>query len=183
MTLTDTVSQAPAGHWVTPNYATGQLGISERTLFRRLASGKLRRRTLDDGRIEVWLPLTVDHPTTDTVSVEASVNGSHVSDSDRHVSWIENGHTGSTPSDGDNQVDSRLSDTDRQSQALVLFEQFNTAVALQVRGALAPVERERDRLLQVSIDQAERIGRLEAELAAATTRRSWWGRLFGQAAS
>lgn len=177
MTLTDTVSQAPSGRWVSPNQAAAQLGISERTLFRRLASGKLRRRTLDDGRIEVCLPLTGDRRTTDTVADTVSVNGSHVSDSDGHTSWVEYGHVGhvgSTPSDSDSQADSRMSDTDRQSQALVLFEQFNTAVALQVREALAPVERERDRLLQVSLDQAERIGRLESELAAATRRRSWW---------
>ena len=43
-------------------------------------------------------------------------------------------------------------------------------MAVQVQQALAPLERERDRLLQVTIEQAERLGRLEAQLAQAQER-------------
>src|SRR3954454_8631179 len=81
MTLTDTVSHLPSGEWVSTNQALVQLGISERTLFRRLAAGKYRRRTLDDGRIQIWLP-SLDRQMTATLTVEASVDDRHVSDID-----------------------------------------------------------------------------------------------------
>jgi hypothetical protein len=51
----DVDGQQP-GEWLDMRAAQHRLGVSERTLHRRIATGKLRRRTRLDGRLEVWLP-------------------------------------------------------------------------------------------------------------------------------
>jgi hypothetical protein len=55
------------------------------------------------------------------------------------------------------------------SQVPALITQAE-ALARLVQEAISPIERERDRLLQVTIDQAERLVRLEAELEQAQER-------------
>ena len=52
--------QAEPGAWQTLREAQRRLGLSESTLRRRIASGKLPRRLRPDGRLEVFLPLTAD---------------------------------------------------------------------------------------------------------------------------
>jgi hypothetical protein len=44
------------GAWLTSHAAQQQLGISERTLFRRIARGQLERRHRANGQVEVWVP-------------------------------------------------------------------------------------------------------------------------------
>src|SRR5919199_4644578 len=93
--------QTLVGEWLSPPEAEQRLRISERTLYRRIASGRLRKRTLDDGRIEIW------------VSVPAT-------DSDSQTPGVENGHSTSTPD--------YLTDSDRQQtseRALALMDRFN----------------------------------------------------------
>src|SRR6266851_7485866 len=48
-------SQPLVGEWLSPPEAKQRLGISERTLYRRISGSRLRKRTLEDGRIEVWV--------------------------------------------------------------------------------------------------------------------------------
>lgn len=69
---TSDVDNQPAGVWLDLRAAQHRLGVSERTLHRRIATGKLRRRTRLDGRLEVWLPAapgpTLSDEMTDSVS-------------------------------------------------------------------------------------------------------------------
>jgi hypothetical protein len=65
MTMSDPFSDAmsdteptQAGEWLDLRAAAMRLGVSDRTLFRRISAGKLVKRERADGRIEVWLPLT-----------------------------------------------------------------------------------------------------------------------------
>ena len=80
-------------------------------LFRRLAAGKLRRRTLEDGRVQVWLPLTADRQATVIPSETLSVGDRHVAEGYRQSSWSENETAPNGPSVDDRQV----SDSDSQS--------------------------------------------------------------------
>src|SRR4051794_29854909 len=59
------------GEWLTIQDAARHLSVSERTVYRRADRGQLRRRTLSDGRVEVFVPLT-----------DASTPDSHTSDND-----------------------------------------------------------------------------------------------------
>lgn len=52
--------QAEPGAWQTLREAQRRLGLSERTLRRRIARGELPRRRRSDGRLEVFLPLTAE---------------------------------------------------------------------------------------------------------------------------
>jgi hypothetical protein len=55
--------------WLPPRDAQQQLGISERTLFRRIARGQLQRRHRADGQVEVCVPITrPSTPDAETVS-------------------------------------------------------------------------------------------------------------------
>jgi chromosome segregation ATPase len=69
MTATETVSdsdrQAEAGEWLDTRAAMLRLGISERTLHRRLGRGELRKRGRPGGRIEVWAPLPAGRSATE----------------------------------------------------------------------------------------------------------------------
>src|SRR5918911_5012329 len=68
------------GEWLSPREAQVRLGISERTLYRRIGRGQLRKHDLDDGRIEVWVTVS----STDT---------------DGHDFGRENGHRADTAPD------------------------------------------------------------------------------------
>lgn len=128
----DSDSQTLVGEWLGPPEAEQRLGISERTLYRRIASGRLKKRTLEDGRIEVW----VSGPLTDT---------------DRHEHPDENGHwpvTGDQPPDSDRQVTSE--------RALALMDRFNAALARQVE----PLVRELADTRRQLVALAEQTGRL-----------------------
>ena len=214
MTLTDSVTvngsqPSPAGHWLSTHEALGQLGISERTLFRRLAAGKLRRRTLEDGRVQVWLPLplTSDRQTTVRLSETLSVGDRHVAEGDRQSSWSENGTAPNGPSVGDRQV----SDSDSQAdpeRALALLDRFNVALARQLEPLIAEVRASRERNEELARENgqlAERVQELERRAALTESehqeldalraehelrlqtwdqprdrrQRSWWQRLFG----
>lgn len=48
----------PSGQWLPRLVAKQRLGISERTLDRRLQAGQLQRRTSASGQIEVFIPAT-----------------------------------------------------------------------------------------------------------------------------
>ena len=56
------------GEWLTIQDAARQLSVSERTVYRRADRGQLQRRTLTDGRVEVFVPLTVPTEVSDAVS-------------------------------------------------------------------------------------------------------------------
>ena len=171
MTLTDTVtvngSQPPAGRWLSTHAALGQLGISERTLFRRLAAGKLRRRTLEDGRVQVWLPLTADRQATVIPSETLSVGDRHVAEGYRQSSWSENETAPNGPSVDDRQV----SDSDSQSdpeRALALLDRFNVALARQLEPLIAEVRASRERNEELARENgqlAERVQELERRAA------------------
>jgi hypothetical protein len=52
----DSVGQDGVGEWLDLRSAAARLHVSERTLYRRMVAGKLRRRETMNGRPEVWLP-------------------------------------------------------------------------------------------------------------------------------
>jgi hypothetical protein len=56
------------GEWLTIQDAARQLSVSERTVYRRADRGQLRRRTLPDGRVEVFVPLTAPTGVSDAAS-------------------------------------------------------------------------------------------------------------------
>jgi hypothetical protein len=57
MTVTDDSDrQAEAGEWLSVTDAMTRLRVSERTLRRHLASGRLDKRRRLGGRLEVWVP-------------------------------------------------------------------------------------------------------------------------------
>jgi regulator of replication initiation timing len=128
----DTDRQTVVGEWLGPPEAEQRLGISERTLYRRIASGRLKKRALDDGRIEVWVsgPLT---------------------DADRHEHADENGQEpviGGGATDGDRQATSE--------RALALMDRFNAALARQVEPLVQELADTRRQLVAL----AEQTGRL-----------------------
>jgi hypothetical protein len=151
MTVSDAetvVDRQPEGEWVDARTAMLRLNIAERTLHRRIASGKLQKRFRQNGQIEVW------------IAAEPQVSSS---DSE--------------------------TDTDRQDQAeraLALVERVNLAVNQQVTPLLELVERQQEMIRE----QAERLGRLSADLELArasltlsdkksdTDRQPWWRRWF-----
>jgi hypothetical protein len=45
----------PAGEWVGISEAARRLSVTERTVERHLQHGKLRKRTRENGRVEVWV--------------------------------------------------------------------------------------------------------------------------------
>jgi hypothetical protein len=56
MTVTDDSDrQAEAGEWLSVTDAMTRLRVSERTLRRHLANGRIDKRTRPDGRLEVWV--------------------------------------------------------------------------------------------------------------------------------
>jgi hypothetical protein len=55
---TATTEAATGGEWISRRGAMRRLGISDRTLFRWAAQGKLTTRKRGDGQLEVWIPLT-----------------------------------------------------------------------------------------------------------------------------
>ena len=59
--LTDSDRQA-AGVWLPLRDAAARLGLSERTLHRRIRTGKLKKRATLSGRLEVWVPGPTDAP-------------------------------------------------------------------------------------------------------------------------
>jgi len=63
------------GAWLSIQDAARHLSVSERTIYRKADQGKLRRRTRQDGRVEVFVPMT---PPSDK-SDESSDNGSQPS--------------------------------------------------------------------------------------------------------
>jgi hypothetical protein len=48
---------AEDGEWLRRPEAAARLGVTERTLDNRVASGKLRKRVSASGHVEVWVPL------------------------------------------------------------------------------------------------------------------------------
>jgi hypothetical protein len=57
LTDTDSTEQpAAAGEWLDTRAAYTRLGISERTLYRRIASRRYLKRDKGNGTIEVWIP-------------------------------------------------------------------------------------------------------------------------------
>src|SRR3954469_961167 len=56
------------GTWLTIQDAARHLSVSERTVYRRADRGLLRRRTLPDGRVEVFVPLTAPSDVSDAAS-------------------------------------------------------------------------------------------------------------------
>jgi predicted DNA-binding transcriptional regulator AlpA len=59
-------SEPERGEWVDLPTASLRLGISERSIYRRITRGTLTRRTGIHGRVEVWLPASI--PVSDIVS-------------------------------------------------------------------------------------------------------------------
>lgn len=60
------------GEWLAPNLAAVRLGMSERTLWRRIDTGKLRKR-LRDGRAQVYVPVAGRAPDTEDAPVAGRV--------------------------------------------------------------------------------------------------------------
>ena len=56
------------GDWRSIQDAARHLSVSERTVYRRADRGQLRRRTLPDGRVEVFVPVAVPTDTSDATS-------------------------------------------------------------------------------------------------------------------
>jgi hypothetical protein len=56
------------GEWRSIQDAARHLSVSERTVYRRADRGQLRRRTLPDGRVEVFVPATTPADTSDATS-------------------------------------------------------------------------------------------------------------------
>ena len=58
--MTVTVQTPPddreRGRWLSIKVAASELSVSERTVSRWIARGKLRRRHREDGHVEVWIP-------------------------------------------------------------------------------------------------------------------------------
>jgi len=52
-----------AGEWLTPSQAASRLGMSERTLWRRIDTGKLQKRIVS-GRAQVYVPMAGTVPAT-----------------------------------------------------------------------------------------------------------------------
>jgi hypothetical protein len=48
---------AEDGEWLRRPDAASRLGVTERTLDNRIASGKLQKRVSESGHVEVWVPL------------------------------------------------------------------------------------------------------------------------------
>jgi hypothetical protein len=71
MTVSETSSDndaLQAGEWCDIHTAALRLGVTDRTLYRRVKTGKLAKRERPDGRTEVWLTVTERHDTvSDTV--------------------------------------------------------------------------------------------------------------------
>jgi hypothetical protein len=124
--------QRVVGEWLGPPEAEQRLGISERTLYRRIAAGRLKKRVLDDGRIEVWVSVPV-------------------TDADSHQAPSQNGHSAT---DG-----GFMTDSDRQhtsERALALMDRFNAALARQVEPLVQELADTRRQLVEL----AEQTGRL-----------------------
>ena len=65
--------RAEAGEWLDVSGAMARLGVSERTIRRRVANGKLQHRKRPDGRLEVWVAGHADRqmsPATDRRAAE-----------------------------------------------------------------------------------------------------------------
>ncbi len=131
-------STASAGSWLTVQEAMLRLGISERTLFRRLARGRLRKRTRDDGKIEVWVT------SESTVSAGGSVEAG----------------TPAGSAAGSNRIAPHDARDDGGSRALLLLEQFGELVTRQ----MTPVMGELSGMRQQLIAMAEENGRLKAQV-------------------
>jgi septal ring factor EnvC (AmiA/AmiB activator) len=56
------------GEWRSIQDAARHLSVSERTVYRRADRRQLRRRTLSDGRVEVFVPMTVPTDVSDIPS-------------------------------------------------------------------------------------------------------------------
>jgi septal ring factor EnvC (AmiA/AmiB activator) len=54
------------GEWLAPKDAAARLGVSERTLYRQLAAGRLRKRIGPDSRPLVLVPLTARQAASDS---------------------------------------------------------------------------------------------------------------------
>jgi uncharacterized protein with von Willebrand factor type A (vWA) domain len=72
MTMSDNVAddggQAQPGAWVELREACRQLGLTERSLYRRIRAGKLHSRRALSGRTEVFLPLMDGMTSSDVVA-------------------------------------------------------------------------------------------------------------------
>jgi hypothetical protein len=64
----DNDSQQTPGEWLAPSVAAARLGVSQRTLDRRIASGKVTRRIRPNGTTQVWLPLSAVPTVTDEMA-------------------------------------------------------------------------------------------------------------------
>ena len=62
------VSAQAEGRWLSIQDAARHLSVSERTIYRRADRGHLRRRVRQDGRVEVWLPLSFPDGVSDAAS-------------------------------------------------------------------------------------------------------------------
>lgn len=68
-------TQDSGGQWVSPTEAAAAMGMSVRTLCRRIASGELRQQR-EHGRVLIWLPLAATRTdvaaTTDKDAISVS---------------------------------------------------------------------------------------------------------------
>ncbi len=75
------------GEWVDLPTASLRLGISERSIYRRITRGTLTRRTGIHGRVEVWLP--VDGEESDASLTRQYESRARHSEQDMHAAYME----------------------------------------------------------------------------------------------
>ncbi len=143
------------GAWLSTRDAQQALGISERTLYRRLARGQYERRVRTDGQTEVWVA-TAPPPVTDTGPSR-----------DSHAEQIERGLV----------LVDRFSQAVAQQTAPLLQELAATRQQLvdlaQENGRLSARVVELEQRLSVTVTVSVSDGQ-----AAATPPRPWWARLL-----
>jgi len=65
------------GQWYSTTLAAAHLGVTERTIQRRIASGRYRIDRVD-GNVRIWLPIAVGHESdrsSDTIQPESDISG------------------------------------------------------------------------------------------------------------
>ena len=69
------VTASEPGAWLSIQDAAHHLSVSERTIYRKADQGKLRRRSRPDGRVEVFVPMTLPSDKSDDSSDNGSQQG------------------------------------------------------------------------------------------------------------
>lgn len=148
------------GEWLSPREAQARLQISERTLWRRVSQGKLRRRQVD-GQVRV-LVMTGDGRRR---SVGSGDGRWQADDSQRWAS--ENGQVADTGQD-DSQRDGQA----EVERALALVDRFDEVVGRQIQPLLEELGRTRQQLVELASTNGrlgERVEHLEGELTILRT--------------